>query len=122
MFGNKKGITMKNLILKWLGLGKNINDVYTKLEQRFDMTNERIDTLQEHKKYLYKEVDEHNIDIATHNRLIRDMSESLDNRRNEINGIIETLQNLDNHEVVSDLHKRIQNLEKKYDGIKIYEV
>jgi uncharacterized coiled-coil protein SlyX len=83
---------MKKLILKWLGLDKNINDVYTKLEQKFDMTNERIDN---------------------YNYLLRETSKSLDNRRNEINGIIETLQNLDNHEVISDLHKRIQNLEIK---------
>ena len=91
---------MKNLILKWLGL----------------------DNIQNKIQFQYLLCEKFHDDIIKNNESISELSKSLDNRRNEINGIIETLQNLDNHEVIADLHKRIEYLEKKHNGINIYEV
>ena len=53
------------------------------------------------------------IDVVKLKQDVTNLSESLDNRREEIDGVIETLQNLDNHEVITDLHKRISELENK---------
>jgi predicted nucleic-acid-binding protein len=82
---------MKYLILKWLGLDKIQNKI----------------------QFQYLLCEKIHDDIIKNNELISVLWKSLDSRREEINGIIETLQNLDNHEVISDLHKRIQNLEIK---------
>ncbi len=42
---------------------------------------------------------------------IAEINISLNNRRDEIDGIIETLQNLDNHDVLRELHLRVKELE-----------
>jgi predicted nucleic-acid-binding protein len=88
---------MKNLILKWLGLDNILNKI----------------------QFQYLLCEKIHDDIIKNNELISVLWKSLDSRREEINGIIETLQNLDNHEVISDLHKRIQNLEQRFPNDKI---
>ncbi len=88
---------MKKLILKWLGLGH--------IAQSGEMV------LRDSYNQAFKQLTD--IDVVKLKKDVEDLSESLDNRRNEIDGIIETLQNLDNHEVISDLHKRILELENK---------
>ena len=107
MFGNKKGIKMKNLILKWLGLDKISQSNYQNFKELWETSIHDI----------YKDIFDLKRSVNTnndyHGNHLTALSKSLDSRRNEINGIIETLQNLDNHEVIADLHKRIQNLEKK---------
>jgi len=77
---------MKKSILKWLGL---------------DKLQSALDAL----------IFEINKNVRVENQHYANLSESLDNRRQEINLLIEQLQNLDNHEVISDLHKRILVLE-----------
>ncbi len=74
---------MKKLILKWLGIGE-IQEAVKKL----------------------------GIKASYHEDWFIKLHQSIDARRQEINGIIETLQNLDNHEVISDLHERIFDIEQ----------
>ena len=120
---------MKKLILKWLGLyhvaqsGEMVSSFAS-----YDKKMEKLKSMQELndidvvklKNDVDKRINElfllqyhEALTFAKNEKEIADLSESLDNRRNEIDGIIETLQNLDNHEVIADLHKRISELENK---------
>ena len=45
------------------------------------------------------------------NKRVESLENSLQNRRQEIDGLIESFQNLDNNEVIRDLHLRIEKLE-----------
>ena len=115
---------MKKLILEWLGLERT-NDFLSSLVSSFTGVSEKVKELkykieltgidvvklkQEHAALFFAIYDDEGI--------ITGLSESLDNRRQEIDGIIETLQNLDNHDVIMDLHKRILELENKGEKIK----
>lgn len=96
---------MKNLILKWLGLdhipdfSKMVDELKT--EHRLDWS--------EMSGYIVKHRSE--IDALTKKVLALEIAN--ENRRQETSGIIETLQNLDNNEVIRDLHNRIKKLEEK---------
>jgi len=48
-----------------------------------------------------------------------EIDRNLDNRRTEIDGLIESLQNLDNNEVIRDSHLRIESIESLSETIGI---
>jgi peptidoglycan hydrolase CwlO-like protein len=66
-------------------------------DSNLHFTHDRLDGIEANIKKLFTEILEINI--------------SLNNRRDEIDGIIETLQNLDNHDVLRELHLRVKELE-----------
>ena len=49
--------------------------------------------------------------LNINSKMIVEINRSLQNRRQEIDGLIESFQNLDNNEVIRDLHLRIEKLE-----------
>lgn len=96
---------MKRIILKWLGL-EHIPDVSKKVDKL--KTAHRLDW-SEMSGYIVK----HRKEIDALTKKVLDLERANENRRIETSEIIETLQNLDNNEVIINLHNRIKKLEEQ---------
>lgn len=105
---------MKKFILKWLGIQYTPNEKELKRYEFY--LCEQKDKFNLFEKNLVKncnDIETIKSDIKRYRSEILDIYSNLMNRRQEISLVIEQLQNLDNHEVIRDLHLRILELEKR---------
>ena len=111
---NKNWIRAK--IWEWLTLSEKIVEIQERAARHAD----RIKSLEDsstkaviNNARLKDEVKEYNKIVNEQGKSIVNLNDSLDNRRQEIDSLIERFQNFDNEEVIRDLHLRIEELENK---------
>lgn len=100
-------------VSKYVGEVESLRDTVKHLGECLIRTDESLSKRQEEINNLNEKVIEYFRILTSPSEVIHQLNASLQNRRDEIDSLIERFQNLDNEEVIRALHLRIEELENK---------